>query len=51
MGQWADDVQAGEGKCVYADGSTYDGEWQAGARCGAGLGEGAEGGFVDSSTL
>ena len=32
MGQWEADLQHGEGKCVYADGSTYDGQWQAGQR-------------------
>jgi hypothetical protein len=32
MGQWRDDLQTGEGKCLYADGSAYDGEWKGGKR-------------------
>lgn len=33
MGQWEGDLQHGQGKCTYADGSQYDGQWQAGKRC------------------
>ena len=32
-GQWEVDLQQGEGKCIYADGSQYDGQWAAGQRC------------------
>ena len=35
MGQWEGDLQEGEGKCIYADGSQYDGQWKAGLRCAA----------------
>lgn len=39
LGQWEGDLQQGQGKCVYADGATYDGAWRAGKRCAAaGLG-------------
>lgn len=31
-GQWEADLQSGEGKCQYADGSQYDGQWKAGQR-------------------
>lgn len=31
-GQWEEGVQCGEGKCQYADGSQYDGQWKAGQR-------------------
>jgi hypothetical protein len=34
MGQWEGDQQEGEGKCIYADGSQYDGQWKAGLRWG-----------------
>eukprot|EP00887_Chlorella_sp_A99_P000144 scaffold16.g144.t1 len=36
MGTWQADLQHGEGKCIYADGSTYDGEWKDGLRHGRG---------------
>ena len=38
MGEWQDDLQCGEGKCLYVDGAAYDGEWKDGKRY-AGSGE------------
>jgi hypothetical protein len=32
IGQWERDVQHGEGKCTYADGSVYGGNWKDGMR-------------------
>ena len=36
-GQWKDGVEHGQGKCITADGATYDGQWKKGLRysCGA----------------
>lgn len=36
MGEWEAGEQCGEGKCLYADGGKYDGEWRAGLRHGKG---------------
>lgn len=50
-GEWEGDKQHGRGKCIYADGSVYDGDWKEGVRCGQGkITHGAfsyEGGWVD----
>ena len=32
IGGWENDLQHGEGKCIYADGSEYSGQWKEGAR-------------------
>ncbi|GAB4815949.1 hypothetical protein N2152v2_002995 [Parachlorella kessleri] len=36
MGEWQADLQCGQGKCLYVDGSAYDGEWKDGMRHGKG---------------
>ena len=33
MGSFEHDLQHGQGRCLYADGSEYEGEWRKGGRC------------------